>query len=658
MAIGFLIKGTTVLIKNEQFKLIRQFEGGLWQIEHQHTGRIIELTMDELHKGLVNGETQIYADSEYSTRSKTSSVKHKNILWTNASEDQKKAARRKYSYVIGALALPKTASRLSEHIAKIIVTLNDASPPGPSSLRTWINRFIEGGNDIAALLSRQKKSGNRTARIEPEVEQLVDNGIDEFYLSIQRHTMEETRCRVEEIIQKKNQFSDGKKIKNPSLNYYNRRLNCLNAYDICAARYGSQFAARKYRNSTGHAAAERPLERVEIDHTPLNLIIIDSDTGMPLGRPYLTVALEKFSRCVHGYYLSFDPPGYSSVMQCLMHAILPKTYVKDKYPNILNGWDCYGVPSNLVVDNGLEFHSNALEDVALRFGITLQYCPRKQPWLKGSIERFLGTINRSLAHNIPGTTFANIVERGDYDPSKMAVMTMDAIQEILHQWVIDIYHRKPHRGLDNQLPSEIWKLNTVGMPIPLPTHIPDFEAAFAIPLPRTLTFKGIELFTLFYNCPECREYRIKKGSDLQVTIRYLPNNLGYIYIEMDDGQMMKVPVIKESSAYADGLTKWQHDVIRRFMLNNQQEEDRTSILHAKQRIREIVDDELRNKKRNLRKNAARFNQAEKKIKAKPSEPAAQPDTLMADDFPSVQPEVNPADYDKLKSEFIKRDKRK
>ncbi len=36
----------------------------------------------------------------------------------------------------------------------------------------------------------------------------------------------------------------------------------------------------------------RPLERVELDHTPLDLIVVDEEDRLPIGRPTVTLALD------------------------------------------------------------------------------------------------------------------------------------------------------------------------------------------------------------------------------------------------------------------------------------------------------------------------------------------------------------------------------
>jgi putative transposase len=63
---------------------------------------------------------------------------------------------------------------------------------------------------------------------------------------------------------------------------------------------------------------------VQIDHTLVDVIVVDSATRTPIQRPWLTLAIDVYSRCVVGFYLSLEPPSATSVAMCILHAALPK----------------------------------------------------------------------------------------------------------------------------------------------------------------------------------------------------------------------------------------------------------------------------------------------------------------------------------------------
>jgi putative transposase len=152
----------------------------------------------------------------------------------------------------------------------------------------------------------------------------------------------------------------------------------------------------------GHTISERPLDRAEIDHTLLDLLVLDDETCLPLGRPYITLCIDHYSRCILGLFISFTPPSYMSVAECLKDCFRPKVWLKTAFPEIKNDWLAFGVMSTLVLDNGLEFHSESLQQACYSLGIEMNYAPRRQGWFKGTIERFIGTMNRAVAHGTPG----------------------------------------------------------------------------------------------------------------------------------------------------------------------------------------------------------------------------------------------------------------
>ena len=106
----------------------------------------------------------------------------------------------------------------------------------------------------------------------------------------------------------------------------------------------------------------RPLEIVAIDHSLLPFYILDNDYRLPVGLPWLTTAIDVYSQTVVGYYLTFEPPSYLSVMYCLLHSIRAKEYVRSTYKSVKKDWKSFGLMETLKVDNGTDFRGKSLED--------------------------------------------------------------------------------------------------------------------------------------------------------------------------------------------------------------------------------------------------------------------------------------------------------
>jgi putative transposase len=306
-----------------------------------------------------------------------------------------------------------------------------------------------------------------------------------------------------------------------------------------------------------------------------------------------------------GFYTGFEPPSCLSVMRCLKHAILPKTYVPREFPTIKNTWECYGVPELVVVDNPPEFHSSHFERACLQIGTDIQYAKVLVPWYKGKLERFQGTLNHDLMHGNPGTTFSNILERDDYDPTRHAVVLLSTHREMLLKWIIGVYLQTPHRGIKDT-PAHRWHSDVGALPPPLPPSAGELEIVLGMTVQRVVFHYGIELEGLKYNSPELGELRRRIGTGAKVELTFDPGDLGHVNVlDSQKGTYVIVPAVNQS--YAKGLSFWQNKVIRRYA--QRQLDARTDIValaQAKAEIRALVERDFNRSATRGRKRHARF----------------------------------------------------
>lgn len=290
-----------------------------------------------------------------------------------------------------------------------------------------------------------------------------------------------------------------------------------------------------------------------------------------------------------------------------MHGIKPKTYIKTKYQDIVHTWDTYGVIEVAVVDNGREFHSEDFEDANLQLGTVVQYAPLKLAWYKGSIERSFRTLNTSLLHLQPGTTFSNIFDLADYDPSENAIIDFETLDHILHRWIADIYHQKKHTGIQDT-PSHKWKNGTQEHPPYLPSSKHDLQVLLGQVDERTITPSGITLHGLPYNDDSLGTIR-QGARGKKVKIKSNPMDLTMIHA-YDNFKGIYIPVSVDAQYfdYVNGMNLWQHEIIRRHArleLNGRL--DRIGLARAKEDIQAIVADAWnQNRKKATRVRIARF----------------------------------------------------
>jgi putative transposase len=414
------------------------------------------------------------------------------------------------------------------------------------------------------------------------------------------------------------------KLPMPTRRFITRLIADIPEFEKYSARYGHDAALKMFRSVRGHRLASAPLERAEIDHTRLDIFVVDDKTSLPLGRPYVTACIDSYTRCILGIYAGFTPPSYQSVAACLKDCFRPKVNLKDECPEIVNEWAAHGVMRQLVVDGGQEFYSNSLEQVCLSLGIEWCAAPRREPWFKGKIERFFGTFNRGIAHGIPGSTFSNVLEKDDYDPAKHALVKFSTLKSIIRKWIADVYHQETHRALQTS-PARMWTSSIRPEDIRLPDESTQFDAVMGRVYRRVLTHKGIEFEGLFYGSPELNELRIKEGSNLEVEIRVDESDIGLIYVVWPKTNItFRAPA--RNIEYANGISLWQHSIFKKW----QKERDPShqspyGWLKAQEEIQRRIEDDLNLKRRRTRMRVARFKEASKKA---PTQIGAQETTLI------------------------------
>ncbi len=309
-----------------------------------------------------------------------------------------------------AWPIPLTKYHLSPLIAEVAKRINDPHPPSAVTIYRW-HRAHRPHEDARALIPRFDRRGGAGTRQSDRVRELFGEAAEEAFQASPSATIKSIFTRLEGKIRAENVSRlPGDPLRLPSLRTVYRLFGHLEAYDQTRLTEGRHVADRRYRVVKAGPVVDGILQRVEVDHTPLDLFLIDEITGLPFGRPVLTLFIDVYSRFPVGYYLSFGGTSAAAVVGGLRHAILPKALVKEVIPDlpVEHTWPCYGLIASLVVDNGLEFYSTSLDSVAMDLGIRIQYCPKRQPWFKGTIERFLKTINYFLTHQLPGTSLARL----------------------------------------------------------------------------------------------------------------------------------------------------------------------------------------------------------------------------------------------------------
>jgi putative transposase len=313
-----------------------------------------------------------------------------------------------------------------------------AAKLGISDRQMWrqLRDFAQHGTTSGMVA--QTAGRKRGARIlDIRVERIIDKKIEKFYLVPESPTRVALWERIAGACREEG-------LKPPTKKTVARRLDAYRTRSAQRRRLGHKGAKYKFVPMPGHVEVHSPLERVEIDHTPLDVMARSDDPLCKyVARPWLTIAIDVYTRCVLGVHIGFEHPSILSVALCLTHAVLPKD-PSDFDPSL--SWPMHGVPKMIMVDNGKDFVSAAFQRGCEEYGIVLCYRPIGSPHYGGMIERLIGTMV-GQCHLLPGTTKNSVKARRDYDSQKHASMTLSQLRSWFIEQVLGHYHTREHRNL-------------------------------------------------------------------------------------------------------------------------------------------------------------------------------------------------------------------
>ena len=490
----------------------------------------------------------------------------------------------------------------------------------PRSLRRWWKAYQQAGKNRLALLPKTSSSGGRGRHRRhswleryPRLKQLVEEAIQNVYLTKARRPISAVTRRVLEDLQRLNaRMTAEHALPIPKVatlaRAISRRISQLDPWEVDRARWGRQIADRRHAPTAPQRLARRILERVEVDHTALK-VVVGTDAG-PIGQPTLTVLIDYYSRMITGFCLSFEPPSYAVLMEALRQAILPKTYVSARYQRVTGSWPCYGVPEKLVCDRGADLTSKDLEHAAFQLGMELDFNPPRTPHFKGAVEAFFGGLNDQLSASLPGRTFRSWERRGDYNPDDGPLLTYEALLEIIHIHLIDVYAASKHPTA-TRTRLEMWQDGSEEFPPSLPASPDELIVLLSKGVERTLLTRGIELGGMFYSSDELMDLRSALAANNiqsnRLQVRYNPWNLGEVWVlnPLNHGYIKATAV----DSAMKGMTQFQWNVLKRAVRERFDEPNHLMSLAAgRNAIQEVAEQAMTKPSRKRRVRAARFLQ--------------------------------------------------
>ena len=435
-------------------------------------------------------------------------------------------------------------------------------------------KLFRAGGTVMSLVDRKRGRPEGHRVLDDQREEIIRTTISRYYLTRNRPTVSQLVRDVQT-----NSMSAG--LKPPHRRTIKARLEDIDLQKR-AKRRGEDKIVKETQAVPGVFAASRPLQVVQVDHTKADIFVVDEETRQPIGRPWLTLAMDVCSRMVTGFYLTMDAPSRLSTSLCLLHSVFDKSaWLRER--EITEAWPVAGLPETLHVDNGADFRSRAFKRGCQDAGIAIEWRPPAEPRFGGHIERLIGTQMGKL-HLLPGTTFSNAQELGEYDSERHSALTLRELERYIALDIVGSYHQSIHSTLGRP-PIAVWKEHENEIPLRLPQDRMRFWLTFLPEQERTLRPTGIHLFGLRY-------WSAALSADVgrsnrRLLVKYDPRDMARIFVRRPSGNFVE-------ARYADltlpSVTLHEAVAARRALLaRGRQEINTRAIVGTAVAQRELVD---------------------------------------------------------------------
>jgi putative transposase len=387
----------------------------------------------------------------------------------------------------------------------------------------------------------------------------------------------------------------------PALNTVKDRINKVRPEKSLATREGSKAAQRLKPTLGATPNTQAPLDAIQIDHTKIDVIVVDATTRLPIGRPYLTVAIDEFSRCIVGTCMTLETPSATSVGLCITHIAANKGQWLKRL-GIECEWPMHGKPRRIYVDNGAEFHSEGLRRGCEVHGIKLDHRPIARPHYGGIVERVIGTAMRMI-HELPGTTFSNIQQRGAYNSGARAALTLADLERWITLAICGRYHNEWHSSI-KQTPAAKWAtgIERSGQPTVV-QNASAFLIDFLPIVKRRIQRCGFVVDHIGYYANALSPWIAARDRGEKYSIRIDPRDLSRIWV-LDPERSIYIEVPFRSLSNPP-ITKWEHRAaLTRLREQGRKQIDEAAIFKAIDQMRTIVDTATK-ETRAMRRNRSR-----------------------------------------------------
>lgn len=416
------------------------------------------------------------------------------------------------------------------------------TPPCAKSLLTWTRDYVNSGFNIMALVPQTHRCGNKRHMLPGEL--AAFDALIAEYASPLRPTIDQIHERATNLYAdfNRDRAKQGQpEPRPPSRSTVYRAIKRMDPYETYLQRWGVDAANKKFAIIEYGVQVLRPMERVEIDEWEIDLMALVSDAGlldqltaqqataMEVTRLVVCVAIDCATRCVVGLTLSRSTSSQAAI-RTLEMVTTDKTAIALSL-GCRAGWYQGGRPEFIAADMGSAFVSEDLKIACAGLHARLMNPTGGVAKLRSRIERLFGTFSSHFVSRFRGRTFSNPVQRGDYNAEAEASLTDQDLLVALVTYIVDVYHQRPHAGLQGETPADCWDRLVAKYGLPSPVDAMDRRAIFGVELERSISGRGVRVFGADFTCDELRD-AYKHRHQRKVRLRFDQMDLGWIAVEI------------------------------------------------------------------------------------------------------------------------------
>ena len=341
--------------------------------------------------------------------------------------------------------------------AKAIDAISSATHLKERRIRELARRFRL--NPVAESLASRPKGPKPGSRRAPQaVLDAIDALIEELYLKMVAPSGGEAARQIRGLLIADNgdfRFDHGVV---PSTRNIERMIAEISAPQRARTSMGSKERSA-HETHPGDYPSKGFLDLVQMDHARADVILVDSERRLELGRPWVTLLIEVCTRTILGFYVSFGDPSIFRCGRAIANAVLPKEPLLESM-DLDVPYPMHGLFKRLHADHAAPHRSESFRFACLSYGIDPDVRPRGPPHWGGHIERLIGTMMRKM-RLLPGATGSNVGSRDGYDAGASATMTIAEFERWFVRQIC-LYHAAPHTGLGGLAPAQVWEREVKG----------------------------------------------------------------------------------------------------------------------------------------------------------------------------------------------------